>query len=551
MKIKHTLYHFSLVGLSLIICLDLLMGTGEPATFDGPIHITNIAQFHNAITQGEFPVQWANNFSNYGSPIPIVAQQFPNYLGALIMLLTQDPLLSYKIMISLAYVLTSSFLFIYLKRHTSLFPAFAGAALFTFSAYRLTNLYIRGAGPELMSIMWLPLILIGIDKIVNDEKHAHILLGISLVGLLLTHPLIFVVSQVFILPYCLFRLLNKKHKGTLAQVVMVYMLSIMIGSYYLIPLVAEMKYFVISKKVTQLIPDQFLSWQNFFNESWRYASVGDVFVRENRLQFGLLESLLLLSLIPLTFYKVNRQLIRTLPFWLLIIALVAVFMTTTGSQWFYFHVPFLDSIQFPWRFLSVLIFFPPIIFALWLDKCQSVKLQIALGSAVILALAVQRIPQAYGKNYTLYPATHYSHTVKNLYFDEMNTLWTGSTHQYPKRPAATKIIEGEGDLKMRQLKNSYREYNLEARTPLRIVDYTFYFPGWQVVLNDQPVEIEFQDEAYRGIITYRVPPGTHTAKVTFKPTKIRLVGQLLSLSGLLLAFTYAIARHRNKRQSRK
>jgi hypothetical protein len=65
-----------------------------------------------------------------------------------------------------------------------------------------------------------------------------------------------------------------------------------------------------------------------------------------------------------------------------------------------------------------------------------------------------------------------------------------------------------------------------------MVDNTFYFPGWTVEIDGVSTPIEFQDPVFRGIITYKIPQGDHTVRVSFKDTKVRMLSTLLSLMGL-------------------
>ena len=111
----------------------------------------------------------------------------------------------------------------------------------------------------------------------------------------------------------------------------------------------------------------------------------------------------------------------------------------------------------------------------------------------------------------------------------MNTIWIGKTEDYPTRTTQGKIIEGKGQITSEVIKNSERQYSVDASTSVKMLDYTFYFPGWTVYIDGQKTTIEFQDPKYRGIITYNVPSGKHTILVKFEDTKIRLLGKVLTL----------------------
>ena len=62
-----------------------------------------------------------------------------------------------------------------------------------------------------------------------------------------------------------------------------------------------------------------------------------------------------------------------------------------------------------------------------------------------------------------------------------------------------------------------------------MIDNTFYYPGWQVLIDGVGTEIEYQDIEYRGMITYRLTPGDHQITVVYKPTRVRQLGNALTL----------------------
>lgn len=535
-----------LILINLIVCLDLILGSGEPATFDGPIHITNIAQFFQALKDHDFPVVWANNLANYGSATPMVAQQLPAYLGAVLSFFIPNPLTVYKYIQVVNYLLGSIAAFYLFKRFTTIQAAFLGALLFSFSAYRIINLYIRGAGPELMAMTLIPLTLISIDRLFKQIKYSQVTLVILLSFLILTHPIIFIAAQLIIIPFIFWRWQPRTSFKFPKQLIHTYISALAICSYYLIPLIFELKYFVISRKLTQLIPNQFLNWQNYFYENWSYFGNNDIFVRANHIFFGQVETFFLLCLPLLYLTKKKDPNLKRLPlYWLLLSSLLLILLTTSLSQWLYLNIPFLDSLQFPWRLLSLLSLFPGLISAIIYDRTPR-KYQFIFWILTLALVCYLRLPQVYAKNLTLFPVIHYQITQKNPYLDEMNTLWTGATDSYPPRNAQLAIISGEGQIKTADVSNSHRQYQILAQTALRLVDYTFYFPGWQVIVDGLVVPIEFQDEQYRGIITFNLPPGNHVVRVVLKPTKTRLLGNWLSILGLGLLLLHLVSAMRQK-----
>lgn len=523
------------VGLSiiaLVFSLDLFLHEGEAATFDSQIHITNMAMFSRALREGDFPVTWSDGFANYGLPMPLVSQQVTSYLGALFVFITQSPDLAYKLVMLIATGVGAISIYFFLNLYSSKISSLAGATLYTFSAYRIIDAYIRGALPELFAAGLIPLVLIAIHRLFHQQKHAVILLVTSLAVLIGSHPFVFVISLFIVIPYVFYNLLTikKVSRNIWLKGIGSFVLALGINSWYLFPLVLEMKYFVISKNDSQLVPNQFLTIGDYFSESWDYFYQNDVFVRGNIIQFGIIETLILIGAIIALFVSRRRQANKKdLVYFITIAAAILIFMTCTLSLPFYQHLPFLDGIQFPWRMLSALIILPPMALSLIIDSFPNKRM---IAFITIMLILVIRLPQVYGKNYTVYSPEHYYRTIKNLHFDTLNTIWTGNTLTYPVKTTKGEIIEGDGEIVERVERNSSRTYKIVAITPVRLADYTFYFPGWKVFVDGQETPIEFQDVNYRGVITYKVPSGEHQVSVRFVPTKVRAAGQIASLLSL-------------------
>ncbi len=541
MHLKRTDVYFLilLVIISLFTVLDLFVNTGRSANMDGLIHITTIAQFTKALQDGDFPVRWLDGFANYGMPIGIFAQQLTSYTGAFINLFFHDPVLSFNIISLLAVVLSSVFFYLFLRIYFLPITAFLGAFLVNLAPYRILDLYIRGAIPETFSLIFFPLILISIYYLTKKKRFFAVpLLIISTALLALSHPMMFVIQMFVIVPYIFWNILSEKHRvKTLFLIFGLMFLGTAIAGYYYIPLELEIKYFFYGLSKNQLVPNQTLSLQNFIDPNWYYfmESRNDIFSRGHVIEAGLPEMVgvvigLIIVLIHLVRYKLRFLKKLSLFDFAVILCVPIIFLTTKYSEFIYKHFNLLSNIQFPWRMFSVFIFLPPIIFAYFSEKINRNWLTVLF----ILFIALIRFPQLYGKNYTLYPQNTYYFTTINLHSNNMNTIWTGQTDLYPVENKKGAIIEGRGSIVQATTKNSVRMYIIDAKTKLRMVDYTFYFPGWHVYVDGSEVPIQFQDPDYRGTITYNVPAGKHTILVQFKDTKVRVLGDIISITAILL-----------------
>jgi hypothetical protein len=522
--------------LSWILISDLFLHKGQPATFDGPTHITNIALMHRGLSEGEFPVYWGDGFARYGMPIPLIAQQLPSYIGALITFITHDVVLSFNIVYFIGAALSAIALYIFLRIYVSPFSALIAATLFHFAPYRIINVYIRGALPEFFASTFVAIILIALYLAIEKEKkYAYMLLAISVAFLILTHPFVLVIGSFLFIPYSIYLLKNKKH-----IIKRLFWLSLSVGigigltGYYLVPLIIEIRYFYYGRAESHFALGHFLTLKQIFEETWPYFYKDDIQPRGHVHTLGRLESRIIIVgflYAVAQFWKKERKLELLHVF--LLVSIVLIFLLLPTSEFLYTHIKLLGNIQHPWRMFSAMIFIPPILLALLLEKVHK-KTVLILGILFVLFVAFLRFPQLYGKNVVQFPQRSYYYTTDNLHGIVLNTVWTGPIIDYQIKKEKPAIVEGEGVITKKEVGNSWRRYAIDAKTKVRLVDYTFYFPGWKVYVDGVQQEIQYQDPNYRGIITYDVSAGKHEVQLIFTDTMVRLAGKLMSIGSLFL-----------------
>ena len=365
-------FSFIILIISSFFVLELFLFPGLPANFDSIGHISNIAQFSKIIGNGELPVVWMNNYANYGLPTGIFVHQLTSYLGGIITFLTHNPTTSYNILVFIAIFLSNFFLYLFLRFYFNPSASFLGTFIFSFTPYRIFNIYVRGAMPEVFSSIFLPLILIALYLfIVKKKVYAVFLLTLFIAGLTLNHPMMLVVYSSVFIPYLIFLLItsNMTRKLKIKNFIVIsfsMILGIFTASYYILPLNFEIKYFYYGLIKNHISQTSYLSLANFFDPRWYYFTKSEIFPRGHVVRFGLVETItLIVGFIYLLWDKFihrSKQNMQILYF-ALVVAAFTIFLTTQFSDLFFQKLFFLNSIQFPWRFLSGLIFIPSIIVA--------------------------------------------------------------------------------------------------------------------------------------------------------------------------------------------
>lgn len=524
---------------SLLFSADLFFHLGRPVTFDGPTHITTMAQFATGLVQRNFPVVWADGFGNYGMPIPLIAQQTTSYLGAVFFILVQNIVLAYNLVILCGGILTAFFTYYCLKTWFDQDSALVGTLLLLFAPYRIMNVFVRGDVPEYFVTVFVPILVLGFfHTIIKSKWWGLLFIFFGCSGMLLTHPIMAVPLSLLLGSAWLFFAfpIQRKWRVLLASVVAAGF-GLLFTAYYLLPLFGEIKYFYYGAGVKHLVDNQYLSSANLLQPNWFYFLGNDISPRAQFFHLGALESIIFLSSIVICIVLLMKK--KTKQFLPLFVATglggVYLFLMLPQSQFLYQHVLLLNNIQHPWRMLTGFIFIPPFLLAFLISKFVSKDLhKKVIVVLVLLYIAIFRFPQLYGKNYIFYPESNYFYTLTNLHGESLNTVWTGNTRSYPVKTQKPEVIEGSGSIVQSTVRNGHREYVIHAKGDIRMADYTFYFPGWKLFIDNTPTFIEFQDPNYRGVITYKVPAGTHLVQLDFTDTLVRKVGKGVTLVSVLL-----------------
>lgn len=516
---------------------DLFFKAAQPQTFDEWSHLLTLHGFYDSVGHFSVPVSWVDTVSNYGSPLGQISHQTTAYISVLFFAITHNTFLSYNLTLLLGSIIGTFLMYFFLRLHFTQLSSVAGAILYTFAPYRIANIYIRGALPEFFSSAFIPLIAIGMYMAFIQKKiWGLFLIFIGSALLAVSHPMMIVLGFSLLSVYFLYVFFSQPDLKSRIRCVLLCGffagLGVMVSAYYVIPLSLEIKYFHQGQIGASQDSYWFLTPEAFLKEEWNYTATGAAGIRENRLQLGLIELLVIIAGAAVLLYKkLTNKKTPPIMWWWLLAAGLCIFLMTAGSTIFYQRIGVLAGIQFPWRFLIDLVFVSPFFVAYLLEQIPYKKMIFIL---LVVIIGLFRFPQLYGKNYVAFPQSRYEFTTVNPHSVNMNTIWSEKSSEYPVKTEKVQIVEGTGEIENLQYSPTFRKYTLKAQSDIRLADFTYYFPGWTLKVNNTPTEIIYQDPEYRGVITYRLPAGEYQVEMKYEDTKIRLIGKILSLISLLL-----------------
>lgn len=537
------------LAISVLPLIHLFTNPGLPHTSDGLMHVARSAAYLNELSVGQLPVRWASQFNyGYGTPIFNFFNPIPYAFGALLLSLGFNLATILKIGFATTYLLGGIFTLLFAKtlfKNTKI--AFLVTMLYQFAPFRLVEMHTRGDLGCLYSYMLLPLVLYSIIKLLDKYTYPRLaLVAISIALLPLTHNI-----NGFVY-FCLSGLFVLFMTRDLKKIVTAYLamgFGILLTSSFVFPALFELKYlngYIFSKHLFYM---HFPQLYKLFLPN--ITNLPSLRVEEVSVQIGIFHLVSFFGMAYFLWKKKIKGKHANISLFLVIVSFLTFLIMTPITKPLWENIEHLRQFQFPWRFLSILIFTTSVaggFLAQNLSVILRKKTYISIVVLIILSTFFYWWPyQGYLKinenYYRNYPGS-------TNYFAEVNTIWMEKEPQnYPKE--RIEVIGGKATLADVSIKPESQSFTVAAQNEVHILSNTYFYPGWKVTANNQNVPIEFQDSNHRGLITFHLPQGTHNVTVTYSENKISKISNVLSVVAigiLLIGFIPTLLRKNAKKK---
>jgi hypothetical protein len=528
-----------LIGILFIPTLPLFH-PGLPITHDGKDHVARIANFYLSLSEGNLIPRWAENLNwGYGHPILMFLYPLPSYMASLFHFLGFSFTDSTKLVFGVSYILSGLSMYLWLRAFLNKKAAFVGSLLYAFAPYRFVDLYVRGAIGEHIAFIFPPLVFYFLYQIKEKQTLLNMIGGgVSLAALILAHNAISIMFIPFIFLYGIYLWFKASwNKQFLVLFGSMVILGFCLSAFFWLPATLEGKYTLrsIVLKGQYDSQERFLPLRNFIYSTWSYGISGQFSV-----QLGVIQWIVTLASIALLFAR--KKLTRENRIWILffVIALItSIWFMTPSARFIWSAIPLIQQFQFPWRFLSVSIFLSSMLGALFIYHLPEKWQKYAFVGLLVGTLGTT-FPYWHAKAYLNQPDSYYS----NIYYGTTDTgesapIW--SVRFMESTPdARMDVIGGKASIKNISRTSTRHVYKVNAQTPAQLRENTLYFPGWEVLVDNQKQSIEYQDPHNRGVITFIIPEGEHAVQIFFKDTKLRTLANALSVCALVIVGILAI-----------
>jgi len=586
--------------------------SGHSAWFD----LTRMVEFDAALRHGEPLPAWSPDFYfGYGSPLFQFYAPLCYYLTEIPVLAGCDFPTALKVTQLLALFVSGLAMYRLAVSHFSGWAACLGGVLYMIAPYRLVDVYVRHALAEHCAFVWLPLIVWGTDRFLSHRSRAGLATATTATaGLIFTHNIMALIG----LPVCVAAgwALSAACRGaghgersprlprpadpeaatdsafarppqeprrslhfpdglvSFAAAGVPALLGVGLAAFFWWPAMSGRPFTQAEQSLTGGYFDfhrHFVDAARFFSLEWGFGESGSEAKDRMSLQIGLPHLLAGLgALALLTRWRVEGTEGRRRIQWCLVgllIMLGAAFLCSQWSQPLWEHLPLIKYVQFPWRFLGVLVFGAAICGTALADRLGAMGGNARAPQAVLLA----GLSVALAAYYPCYSHARFiagdarTQIVGPMSGEKVDALDgvkllipigraitraeiravgeratssddflpRGVPHK-PTRPASEVFLSPGnqvGPVTQSRL-NEYRA-DLEMRSTGVVQLEQFWFPGWQAAIDGVPAATT--PTGPQAVVSCEVPAGHHAVEFRYEAMPQRRTGWLVSLATLVLS----------------
>lgn len=253
-KINNKLYAFNnyflnaynhkyIFAFACIYATFLLLIPGIPRGHDLTFHLSRIEAIKEGLILGDFPIRiYPLYLNDYGYANGIFYPDLFLYIPAIFCILGLNVIVSYKLFILICTICTAISMYWCVKEiFKSKNAAIISMFLYTLSSYRIADVYIRAALGEVLAFIFLPIVILGVYKIVYSDYRKWYILTIGFTGLLLSHIISSELAFIYIAIIIVVNIKRLvKEKKRIIYLAIATAATILLSAFFLFPMLEQM-----------------------------------------------------------------------------------------------------------------------------------------------------------------------------------------------------------------------------------------------------------------------------------------------------------------------
>ena len=515
-------------------------------------------QMDKCFRDGQIPCRWVADMGyGYGFPLFNFYPPLPYLVGEVIKTVGFPFTATVRITFLLSIVLSGVTMYFLAREFWGKLGGVVSSVFYIWAPYHAVDVFVRGAMNESWALVWFPLIFLASYKLLSAEGSKItrwlIVLSLSWAALLLSHNVMVLIFTPLFAFWCFLWVLRKKSWKRIPKLIISGIWALGLAAFFSIPVFFEQKYVHI-ETLTQGFYEYFAHFvsvnQLFLSRFWDYGASLWGPIDEMAFPIGhfhwILALVIFIAWISRLVFKKERNFDLSLVVLLLVFAgFFTAFMTHSRSTPIWQALPFLSILQFPWRFLTIVIFAFSFLAGAIVIILNSWNKKLARGLVVLLVFSVVLWNFEFFRVERTGPVTDQ----EKFSGEAWRLQQTAGIYDYlPKtatiapqspRSDAVEIVSGSAVIKEVKQGTNW----LETKVNIDSLDSTvriniFQFPGWRVFVDGKEKEIRLLKDDQLGRIHVDVPQGEHNIEVRLFNTTPRTIGNTLSAISWLALITF-------------
>lgn len=520
-----------------------LLHPGLMTGHDTEGHLIRLFEFDKALSDEHFPVRWAKRLNN-GLGYPFFNYNYPliYYLGEILYKTGLGLTESIKALFLISFPLSGFFAFLWFRQRFGGLNAIIGAFFYTVVPYHFLNVYVRGNLGETVALTILPLSFYFIEKLYKNKSNVLVVsLALVLAGIITSHNLTAMIFLPIILCYGLLLNFWRKDWRYLTCLFFSFALSLFLSAFFWLPALWDKKLVRIDEAYNAYLFRHFPSLKSLIYSPWGFglSKVG-LEKGEMSFQIGILHQLVFVLSLSIVIFRARIDNKKSLVVLFILTTLGSILLMQEFSKPVWELLSPLQYMQFPWRLLSVVVVSLSFLTALTFSVLEYYLKNRVLFILIILAtiLSLLYINRNHWRVNEYYPVP------ARLFLDvPFGGTTTPEGEHVPKwlSPEAYnstnryEIVKSEARVESIVWKTNYHLFSVSATSAALISDRTVYFPGWEVFVDGQKVQVlKPTKDQTKGLITFWVSEGKHQVEVKLAEPVNHKIGNILTLAGLVI-----------------
>lgn len=545
-------------------------------------------EMEKCFLDGQIPCRWVPDMGyGFGFPLFNFYPPLPYLIGEVIRVLGASFVTTVKLTFALSFVVSGVGMYFLAKDFFGRSGGVLASVFYIWAPYHSVDVYVRGAMNEAWALAWFPFIFWAGYRLVKEKKNqAQWIIGLALswFALLTSHNLMVLIFAPLFIIWIFLHMWQEKSLKRIPQLAISGILAFGLAAYFTLPALIE-------NKLTQ-IESVLVGYYDF---TAHYVSVGQLLfsrfwgygpsvwgIKDDRMSFQVGYAHWILSLLVIVFVlvkirnlkkegknilaEIRKDVLLLVVSFFFLFGWAATFMAHPRSTFVWLAIPQLRLVQFPWRFLAIVIFaFSFLVGALpglfeklkipkkFLTKTLVTYFQMIISLVLILIMLIfnwNYFKPEYGKMGPLTDEEKFSDAAWELQqtagiYDYLPS--TAKTAPKEPRKELAEFIEGEGEITKVEEGTYWGKFNANVESEEALIRINiFEFPNWVVTVDGLEVETFIDEDEVWGRMYIDISKGEHLVYAQLYNTWPRTAGNLISLISWAGLITFPYWRKKRK-----